>query len=204
MSLSDWNRIVGADNLEQCRSLIEHLLDNSICDSNLYPVTLRDISMTDKVTLICRRIVRENKDRIQHNLRQNKYRSKTESDASSDGIGDGEVTPEKLKKLRDAKEDNIKLLSNFDIFWKAYPRREAKKTALEAFKRAGLGNGMLSDVVNWIEDAKLSAQWQDKQYIPLPATFLNQRRWEGDPPPKKQSNLPDYSGIHFGDEEEEF
>jgi hypothetical protein len=33
----------------------------------------------------------------------------------------------------------------------------------------------------------MSKQWQDSQYIPLPMTWLNQKRWEDELPPSQEA-----------------
>jgi hypothetical protein len=78
----------------------------------------------------------------------------------------------------------------FEIFWKAYPRKEAPKVAKIAFEKLKPDKNLLSVMLDWIGSAKLSAQWQDKTKIPHPATWLNQQRWEGDPPPIAASSPP--------------
>ncbi|KKL94165.1 hypothetical protein LCGC14_1867430 [marine sediment metagenome] len=88
----------------------------------------------------------------------------------------------------------------FDRFWDAYPRKVGKPSAQKAWRRVfiralsvawdhgeiapprqqELGNKILAGLELW----KATEQWQKDggQFIPYPATFLNQRRWEDDPP----------------------
>jgi len=81
-------------------------------------------------------------------------------------------------------------LFGFDIFYKNYPRHEAPKPARLAWAKIHADQELLDSILQWVEQAKLSEQWADKKMIPLPATFLNQRRWEGDPPPEhKEQDL---------------
>ena len=61
--------------------------------------------------------------------------------------------------------------------------RESPKTAKSAFLKLNPDAELLAVMLVWLEKAKQSQQWQDKSKIPHPATWLNQRRWEGDPPP---------------------
>ena len=67
----------------------------------------------------------------------------------------------------------------FDLFWQAYPKKVSKPAAKRAFNAAKI-NGHLSEVIGDIEAKKASADWQKEngQFIPNPATYLNQRRWE--------------------------
>jgi hypothetical protein len=67
----------------------------------------------------------------------------------------------------------------FDIFWSIYPNKKARPAAARAFKAAKI-NGILPDVLADIESRIDSTDWQKEhgKFIPHPATYLNQRRWE--------------------------
>ena len=67
----------------------------------------------------------------------------------------------------------------FDSFWTAYPRREAKKAARKAWDRAK-DKPALAAILSAIERAKRTEQWlrEGGRFIPLPATWLNQGRWD--------------------------
>lgn len=68
----------------------------------------------------------------------------------------------------------------FETFWKAYPRKTAKGAARKAFTKLKVTDELLADMLDAIEAQKLSSQWKRDggQYIPHPATWLNQARWE--------------------------
>ena len=72
----------------------------------------------------------------------------------------------------------------FARFWEEYPRKEAKQTAIKAFSKINPDEQMLEAMLLNIRKSKESAQWQESggQFIPHPATWLNQRRWEDEPP----------------------
>ena len=71
----------------------------------------------------------------------------------------------------------------FESFYRAYPRHENPEKARTAFRKSGITHGNLSGVLRWIEIAKQSSQWKKPDKIPYASTFLNQKRWLGDPPP---------------------
>lgn len=75
--------------------------------------------------------------------------------------------------------DQGDMVAAFESFWEAYPRKEAKPAALKAFIKAKI-NGNLPDVLVDIAAKADGHQWQknDGEFIPMPATYLNQRRWE--------------------------
>ena len=66
----------------------------------------------------------------------------------------------------------------FDVFWAAYPRKVGKGAARKAF--AKLPAAVFPLLVPAVETQKLSAQWRKNggEYIPNPATWLNQERWD--------------------------
>jgi hypothetical protein len=71
-------------------------------------------------------------------------------------------------------------VDGFEEFWKAYPKKVGKGAAVKAWKRAiGSGGIELSAVLNAIASQKRCEQWQRDggQFIPHPATWLNQSRW---------------------------
>lgn len=76
------------------------------------------------------------------------------------------------------------IASMFARFWTAYPRHEAKQTALKAFTKINPDEALLETMLSAIARFKETAQWQEDggQYVPHPATWLNQRRWEDEPP----------------------
>jgi len=67
----------------------------------------------------------------------------------------------------------------FEAFWTAYPRKVGKGKAFQAWKNAKQ-RPSLSVLVRAIERATTTRDWQKDggQFIPHPATWLNQRRWE--------------------------
>lgn len=80
-------------------------------------------------------------------------------------------------------------LMEFDIFWKVYPRRVGKGAARKAWIKAvknGFGTGA---IIAGVHRSKKSFDWYKDggQFIPYPATWLNQERWldevQGSPSP---------------------
>ena len=73
------------------------------------------------------------------------------------------------------KEIDIKL---FDEFWKAYPRKDGKVYAKKAFDKLNPSNEVFEIMLIAIEKQKKLDQWKKIQFIPLPSSWLNGRRWE--------------------------
>ncbi len=72
--------------------------------------------------------------------------------------------------------------AEFGRFWEAYPRKVGKAAARKAFARVQTDPAVLLDAVM---AQRRSAQWTKDggKYIPNPATWLNQGRWEDQLPP---------------------
>lgn len=79
----------------------------------------------------------------------------------------------------------------FDRFWESYPRKTAKQEAIKAFEKLKPDAMLIETMVKAIERQKQSAQWQEDggRYIPHPATWINQRRWEDVLPAKGPEKL---------------
>ena len=72
----------------------------------------------------------------------------------------------------------------FDAFWSAYPKKVAKPAAQRAFKALALKNGDLERVLAAVRAQAESEDWtkESGRFIPHPATWLNQRRFEDQAP----------------------
>lgn len=68
----------------------------------------------------------------------------------------------------------------FDEFWKSYPRREAKQNAVKVWNKLAPSPSLLATILSAISKHKQKPGWQKDggQFIPLPASWLNARRWE--------------------------
>ena len=82
------------------------------------------------------------------------------------------------KEERRKKKEEIDLY--FARFWESYPRKEAKQTAKKAFEKLNPDETLLQTMLEAIERSKGTAQWREEngRFIPHPATWINQRRWE--------------------------
>lgn len=70
----------------------------------------------------------------------------------------------------------------FDKFWEAYPKKVGKQDARRSYERATKGKGPIfkNNILKALEDQKQSDQWtrENGRFIPNPATWLNQGRWD--------------------------
>lgn len=67
----------------------------------------------------------------------------------------------------------------FERFWKLYPKKVGKEAAKKAFQRARK-TASLETLLSAVERQKCGSRWSkdNGRFIPNPATWLNQGRWE--------------------------
>lgn len=105
-------------------------------------------------------------------IRASKTQGASTFASSEGGNGSGECSSQFLEeKKREA---------DFGNFWAAYPRRDAKQKAREAWMKLAPTDDQQRQIAADLDRRGRSAQWMKDsgQFIPLAATYLNQRRWE--------------------------
>ena len=72
----------------------------------------------------------------------------------------------------------------FAEFWKLYPKKVGKAAAMKAWKRAKIDADLFERILEAVEAAKASEQWQREggRFIPNPTTWINQGRWDDELP----------------------
>lgn len=112
---------------------------------------------------------------------------------------DGRVEYSRVEYILNSEDSNIPPLppnnqtntqaKRFDAFWKLYPKKQGKGAAEKAWKKIKPTAELFGEIMNAVEAATHSEQWQREngRFIPNPATWLNQKRWEDEIP------IPDYS-----------
>jgi uncharacterized protein YdaU (DUF1376 family) len=71
----------------------------------------------------------------------------------------------------------------FDAWWSAYPKKTGKGAALKAWTKIRPSDTTVAAMLNALEWQRNQPQWQKDggAFIPNPATYLNQSRWEDEP-----------------------
>lgn len=84
----------------------------------------------------------------------------------------------------------------FDKFWTAYPRHVSKDKAQRAFERLHPTDDLLQQMLEAIEQQRKFYGWSKEtmKFVPHPATWLNQKRWEDDTS-ATGNDIPDDSDI---------
>jgi hypothetical protein len=163
------------------------------------------------VTIACRRMLREAKEREGNRERQSKKRASTENVT-------GGVTVQEEKRIEEKREEEIRedqesalrldcpsetqkpkrrkswtrdqlraegyeAYPNFMVWWKAYPNSKAKRGAFEVWVRDGLEFEDQEMMLRVLRAHCRSPEWvkDSGQYVPHAATYLNSRRFEDEP-----------------------
>lgn len=144
----------------------------------------------------------------QKRYRERKRESDVTRDVTRDATRDATVTGEKRERRE---ESNTPLPPvgvvtkpkkprdehhHFAAFWSAYPRKTARPKAAESFARIAPDDATFAAMLAAIDRQRRSPDWckDGGRFIPHPSTWLNQRRWEDQPPeigkPSPSSSLP--------------
>jgi hypothetical protein len=91
------------------------------------------------------------------------------------------------------KRDHSRLNSNsnrieesFLTFWQKYRKKKAKQKARKAWKHLNPDEALIARILADVDRLSASADWRDPSqytFIPYPATYLNEKRWEDEPDP---------------------
>lgn len=99
----------------------------------------------------------------------------------------GRHTRREPKKAPDWKPDR------FVRFWAAYPRGEAKQSAIRAWDRLKPTDELIREMAQTLKRQLASDEWQAGFGIPYASTWLNGRRWEDE-----DRRAPDAAGEECG------
>lgn len=86
----------------------------------------------------------------------------------------GQGRPARARKAREPYSEA------FEAFWAVYPRKDAKVAAWAAWQRAKVAPEDLERILGAVRSKAATPDWTKEggRYVPLPTTYLNQRRWE--------------------------
>jgi hypothetical protein len=85
----------------------------------------------------------------------------------------------RIDKSREDKSNDVHRDARFDAWWLTYPKKVGKGEALRIWKRINPNEELFEQMVSAVHVAVTTDQWRrnNGQYIPNPATWLNQGRW---------------------------
>ncbi len=70
------------------------------------------------------------------------------------------------------------MTAGFNKFWDMYPRKVQRPLAWNAWQCLDVDSSLYEAIYQAVVKYKRTKQWQDKNYIPYPATFLQDERWK--------------------------
>lgn len=93
-------------------------------------------------------------------------------------VNENDITPSTLSPKADGGYSD-----DFLLFWAEYPKKVGKAEAFKRYKKLKLTKTDNADIITALKWQRDSAQWQRDggRYVPNPATYLSQRRWEDEP-----------------------
>lgn len=101
----------------------------------------------------------------------------------------GTQNPKIIRPPDDARTDQQLITDAFTAFWKAYPRKTAKGEARKAWPRAiKAAGGDLGKIVGGVRRYAADPNLPEPQFIPHPAKWLNDERWDDGPLPPRATN----------------
>ena len=94
------------------------------------------------------------------------------------GVEGGDEQPEQPEQPPPSRRKPVEYSEAFRAFWEQYPNKVGKDAAFKAWKKAKHKPG-LPEILAAIQRARGSPKWlkDGGEYIPNPATWLNQGRW---------------------------
>ncbi len=100
-------------------------------------------------------------------------------DDQNDSTEDGARETKTRRQVKPKADDAL-----FNAFWNAYPKKMSRMKARESFDRLNPDGDLTRQMIDAVNRWKVTDQWQKNggQFVPYPATWLNQRRWEDEPP----------------------
>jgi hypothetical protein len=97
------------------------------------------------------------------------------SPQTPEGAGAEDAASQAARKSK----DDAELLERFDRFWAAYPKKAGKPDALRAWRSKQPDEATTERMIAAIAEHARAHEWtpERKRFIPYPATWLNQERW---------------------------
>src|SRR5262249_52738672 len=96
--------------------------------------------------------------------------------------------PSHPQPIRSEKEPSLRMrgrpyTDDFARFWESYPRKVGKDAAWKAWLRRKPDPALGAAILEAVAKQQQSLQWQRDggRFIPHPATWLNQGRWQDEP-----------------------
>lgn len=119
------------------------------------------------------------RNRINQAISRERRRQASAEDATETATPAPTPLPTAPKPARKPRKDAPPVDPAFDRFWEVYPRRDAKADAIAAWRKLSPDDETVDLIIRRVAEQAQSPRWQEEggRFIPLPATYLNGRRW---------------------------
>jgi alpha-beta hydrolase superfamily lysophospholipase len=93
------------------------------------------------------------------------------------------AAPEQRQRREETETEDRSQDEGFNQFYQLYPKRVAKPAALKAWRSQKVKQEEVQAILKDVAAKKNSADWKKEEgkFVPMPSTYLNQRRWEDQP-----------------------
>lgn len=183
---------------------------DAICEYALYG-NEPDIDVLSEMAAIAFELIKPNLDASRKKAESGKLggrKKQTEAKRKQNEASEKQEQTESKKENKKEKEGENKIeiekksydADGFAAFWAAYPKKAGKADALKAWNKLKPDIVLQAKMGEALTAQKKSPQWtkNNGQYIPMPSTWLNGRRWEDEVQTQTQPNLPtdaDYAPL---------
>lgn len=110
--------------------------------------------------------------------RVKRFRQKKRNDNAMITIEENRIEENRINKEDNVAVATIEEISEFDIFWKEYPKKEKKRQSKEIWDRKKI-NRFFKEIMSFISKAKETDRWKGG-FIKQPTTFLCGECWNDD------------------------
>ena len=135
--------------------------------------------------------------RIENGAKGGRPKKETEENRTEPNITESPKNKEQRTKNKEEEQKNKEQGNDnaresepigFDDFWIVYPRKVSKQAAIRAW--TGGQCGRITSIIVEDVNRRVATEWhgQDMQFIPHPATYLHQRRWEDETQPQERKD----------------
>lgn len=116
-------------------------------------------------------------------LKQKDKQNESKSSSKSEANTESEIESENKRKKDSAEREKEAPEVTFEQFWAAYPKKVGKGAAKKSWEKIHPDRELRQRILSAVARDTKTEQWQKAggQYIPHPATWLNQERWEDEP-----------------------
>lgn len=121
-----------------------------------------------------------------------------EKKRSCNVTSNGDVTPQRQRQRQSQRQTLTPSATTaastddrFENFWSAYPKKTGKEAARKSWSKVPKPADTLQAILKALVWQRESEQWNKEggQFIPNPATYLNQQRWLDEPPAQVANGL---------------